>query len=132
MKPLGKPLGVVCPDGALTIEVDLKDIKACESAAELLHFGISGQHGKATANKTFAKAQASKTRIKEQKNLRLLFAADVASAAALAEINRTLPREERYGPTGTTDPATMATQIRRLRKRYSRQLANYRQLRNRG
>jgi hypothetical protein len=41
-------------------------------------------------------------------------------AAELAEENKSLPPELRYGPTGTTSPTTMAKQIRRLIKNSSR------------
>jgi hypothetical protein len=105
--------------GVCAIESDLNHIETCQVVARILYTHIASLHGAAIANEIWAKAQLSKTNAKEQKNLRLLVAAESASASELAERNRTLPREERYGPSGTTDPATMATQINRLRKRYS-------------
>jgi hypothetical protein len=37
-------------------------------------------------------------------------------AKGLAEKNRSLPRDQRYGPTGSTSPNTLEKHIRRLRK----------------
>lgn len=115
----GGSVQVTYRGGVCAIEFDLNHIETCEVVAQILYTHIASLHGTARANKIWAKAQLSKTNAKEQKNLRLLVAAESASASELAERNRTFPREERYGPSGTTDPATMATQINRLRKRYS-------------
>jgi len=41
-------------------------------------------------------------------------------ARDLAEENRNLPRERRHGPTGSTNPAMLDKQIRRLLKRKSK------------
>jgi hypothetical protein len=115
-------------DGVLTIEVALKDIESCKQAVEMLHTGILLYHGMDTANKTLAKAQNSKRQIKDNMNIYLLCevedrlrgGASIEQVAAdLAKRNETLPQKERLGPTGTTTPSTMATQIRRLKKRYA-------------
>jgi hypothetical protein len=88
-------------------------------------FGVDDRHrGIDEARRIFDKFSAppSPQRVAEIKNWALLdlcdlFAPNVRKLAReLAEENKTLPRAERHGPRGSTDPFVMDRHIRRLRK----------------
>jgi hypothetical protein len=108
-------------DGILKIEIDPKDIKACAAAAVMLYAMMREHHGTAAANEIMNRPLLTKRDAADLKNYELLKAADgdrsvEEVATELAERNKSLPRELRYGPTGSTSPSTLAKQIRRLRK----------------
>jgi hypothetical protein len=130
-------------DGILKIEVDTKDIKACEFAALKLYIAMERYHGSAAANEVMNRTLRGKQQLKYRKNLVLLttalrrlraaattesaeeFAAAHAKgftwdrsveqvAAEIAAENKSRPIEARYGPSGSTTTSTIAKQIRRL------------------
>jgi hypothetical protein len=115
------------PDGSFgaSIEFDAEDIEDCKETAFLLYTTILSVHGKDVANEIFSQRLMTKRQTAAQKNYRLLkLALRLLSgsrsveqvAIEIVEINKSRPREVRYGPTGTTSPTTMAKQIRRLMK----------------
>jgi hypothetical protein len=95
-----------------------------EYAAYLLFRLIEKHHGIAAARYIFTKfgAPPSAKRINQIKNLGLLDMYDMMRpkpnvqrlAKQLAAENEKLPREERWGPRGTTDPLVLDKHIRRL------------------
>jgi hypothetical protein len=121
--PAGFAIVPMKTDGTLKIELNAKDIEACKLAVLQLYAAIQVHHGIPSANKVMTQFLLSKRNIAAMKNYHLLRASEGKSAeqaaAELAEQNKSLPRQSRYGPTGTTSPSTLATQIRRLRKKYA-------------
>jgi hypothetical protein len=108
-------------DCILSIKFDLKDVEACKKAVTQLYTAIIEYQGIAAANEVMKTPLLSKRDIATFKNARLLMATrgygyrSVEQAAAeIAERNKSLPNELRYGPTGSTSPSTLAKQIRRL------------------
>lgn len=100
-------------------------IGGCEDAAYLLFARIYRHHGIAEARRIFMKFGSAPTarKIAQIKNLGLLDRYDMMKptpnvqrlARELAEENKTLPPRDRWGPRGTTNPATLDKHIRRLR-----------------
>lgn len=124
----------------LAIEIeDVTNPEACASALERLYDAIQKHHGHAAAQGLFlsghigypSKYPTEKERLHIQENiyrrpedfrLALEFYAMPKPnkdklAEDLARKNETLPKEERYGPRGTTSPTTMLKQIKRVLKR---------------
>jgi hypothetical protein len=108
-----------------TLTVNIDDLHDCRRAIDKLGFAIWKRHGLAATRKLFAECtMVSKRALKGRRNMRLLeeFLASPLSvdkfAASAAEKNKSLPHEYRMGPTGSTEPATIAKQIRRLRALY--------------
>ena len=113
-------------NGIMNIKVDLKDVEACRDAIDHLCTKIWDRHGVVAVNEIMAGMLFSKQDVGVLKNVQLLKEAhgrDVEEVAReLAERNRSLPPQLKYGKSGTENPATMATQIRRLQKRYDHPL----------
>jgi hypothetical protein len=109
-------------NGIMNIKVDLKDVEACREAVDNLCNLIWDSHGVVAVNEIMAGMLFSKSDVKVLKNVQLLKEAhgrDVEEVAReLAERNRSLPKQLKYGPSGTERPATMATHIRRLQDRF--------------
>jgi hypothetical protein len=116
-------IGNIRRDGLFKIGGDAKDIEACKAAALQLYAVISHFHGIPSANKVMTQFLQSKKNMAAMKNYRLLRASEGKSAeqaaVELAEVNKNLPRNQRFGPTGTTSPSTLAKQIRRLRNKHA-------------
>jgi hypothetical protein len=103
------------------------DIEDCKRAISELKMVILKLYGAAAARRLFADATPSRRGVKTDKNAFLLaeylrrykhYGRSVKRCAKdLAEANRRLPREWRYGPSGSTVPATMEKQLRRQIKR---------------
>jgi hypothetical protein len=103
------------------IEFDVEDLAQCNLVAQDLYEMIEQEHGPIIAQGVFSNVTPTKRRLAFNKNVRLMVAfrkheqLGVQQAATkLAEENKGLPRERRYGPTGTTSSPTMAKQIHRL------------------
>jgi hypothetical protein len=102
----------------------MRAIANCRVAAIQLFEKIEEHHGEKAARRIFAELgrPPSKSAMNKVKNRQLLFRVLVeapkgnihAWAGRLARENETLPRKERHGPSGTTDPATMERHLRRL------------------
>jgi hypothetical protein len=124
----------------LAIEIeDVTNPDACAGALERLYDAIQEHHGHAAARHLFLpgsigypfKYPAEEERGRIQNNiycapedfrLAIEFYAmpkpnKEKLANDLARKNETLPKEERYGPRGTTSPMTMLKQIKRVLKR---------------
>jgi hypothetical protein len=102
------------------IEFDVKDLSQCYIVVSDLYEMIEQQHGPVIAQRIFSQTTPTKRRLKFNKNVALMVVYRKNKqlgvervAKKLAEKNEALPRERRYGPSGTTSPTTMATQIRR-------------------
>jgi hypothetical protein len=108
----------------VSIILNTRDIKHCQQVAHLIGSVTAMCHGIHAAESIMRKAVPTKRQIQADKNYVLLQAAKgrIAEKAAvdLAEQNKSLPHDQRYGPTGTTSASTMAQQIRRLRKKQKR------------
>ena len=84
---------------------------------------VSYYHGLAAARGLFLKATPSKRDVKAEKNITLMVAHILSKlsvrqcAVELAERNKSLPRDRRFGPYGTTNAKTLEKQIRREKKR---------------
>jgi hypothetical protein len=100
------------------------------AAAKLFH-EVQTEIGLGDARRIFKEIAGPPTKKQNAgwKNMELLSRYDCMArpsvrglARELAEQNRNLPREQRHGPTGSTDPAMLDKQIRRLlAKRRSKQ-----------
>lgn len=124
----------------LAIEIEnITNPDACAGALEQLYDAIQEHHGHTVAKQLFLPGiigYPSKYPGEERRNrildnirrapedfrLALEFYAmpkpnKEGLAEALAEKNEILPKEERYGPRGTTSPMTMLKQIKRVLKR---------------
>jgi hypothetical protein len=106
------------------IEFDVKDLGQCNLVVSDLYEMIERQHGRVIARRIFSKATPTKRGLAFNKNVDLMVVYRKNKqlgvdrvATKLAKENEALPHERRYGPTGTTSPATMAKQIRRQLKR---------------
>jgi hypothetical protein len=105
------------------IVFDPCNLEDCWYAICWLSRPILTHHDPAMVRDLFAAAVPfTKRRLQQAKNNRLL-AEYIRSglsikkcAAILAERNRALPRDYRYGPNGTTNAETMEKQIRRQKK----------------
>jgi hypothetical protein len=101
-------------------------VEGCENAAHKLFLEIREHHGDAEARRIFLKfgRPPSARKMGKIRNYALLDRHDMmkpkpnvkALARELAKENETLPREERHGPRGSTDPFTQERQIKRLLK----------------
>jgi hypothetical protein len=103
------------------IDFDVKDLAQCHLVAQDVYEMIEQEHGPIIAQRIFSSVTPTKRRLAFNKNVRLMVAfrkheqLGVHQAAAkLAEENKALSGERRYGPTGTTSSSTMAKQIHRL------------------
>ena len=106
------------------IEFDVKDLAECNLVASDLYEMIEREHGPIIAQRIFSNVTPTKRRLAFNKNVGLMVAFRKHKqlgvdqvATKLAKENEALPRERRYGPTGTTSPTTMAKQIRRQSER---------------
>jgi len=103
----------------------LDTVPGATDAASNLFREIERHHGLAKARRIFAKLASPPTarRLTQIKNESLLNQLDMMKpepdvhrlAWKLAEENKALPREQRHGPRGSTNPATLDKHIRRLR-----------------
>lgn len=99
-------------------------VNGCEYAAYLLFREIEKLHGRAEARRILTKygSPPSARRTARIKNLGLLDRYDMMKpkpnvqklARELTEENRELPQEQRHGPRGTINQATLEKHIRRL------------------
>jgi hypothetical protein len=114
------------------ISFDADDIQDCKRAISELKMVILNMYGAAAARRLFADATPSRRGVKTDKNAFLLaeyllhkrYGGSVKRCAKdLAEANKRLPREWRYGPSGSTVPATMEKQLRRQIKRMGKDRA---------
>ena len=103
----------------------LDTMPGAEDAASNLFHEIERYHGLAKARRIFAKLASNPTarRLSQIRNESLLNQLDMMKPAPdvqrlarkLAEENKALPREQRHGPRGSTNPVTLDKHIRRLR-----------------
>lgn len=105
-----------------TIEFDVKDLNRCSEAVREIYEMIKQHHGPVIARRIFVAVNPTKRGLKFSANVRLMIAFRRNKklgvdkfAAKLAEKNKALPWEKRYG-TGATDVTSMAKQIRRQLK----------------
>jgi hypothetical protein len=102
------------------------DLWECEQAAYKVFCAIMQLHGKTEARRIFLKfgCPPSARKIKQIKNELLLLSLDRMKpkptvqrlARELAKENETLPQNERHGPRGSTNQASMDKHIRLLLK----------------
>jgi hypothetical protein len=106
-------------DVNLLSHIDVKDVVSCEFAVDALYALVQRHHGRVTAQNLFGAKVLTKRGRAGQKNFYLMVAYARMKkpvdrvAAELAEDNKTLPPEERWGPTGSTSQSTMAKHLRR-------------------
>jgi hypothetical protein len=105
------------------IEFNVKNEAECKFVLWDLYEMIEEEHGPVVARRIFSEVTPTKRRLAFNKNVGLMVAFRKHKqlgvdqvATKLAKENEALPRERRYGPTGTTSSPTMAKQIRRLSK----------------
>jgi hypothetical protein len=105
--------------------LNIQNVYQCALAVARLYEAVEGAHGEAAARRMFALYGNNLTprQIAERKNAELMLALvhmpkpnKQKLAVDLARKNETLPREKRYGPRGSTSPATMLKQIERVLK----------------
>lgn len=99
-------------------------IEGCEHATLELLLEIKKHHGLAEARRILTKfgSPLTKERLRKIRNWTLLDCLDMMKpepniqklACEIAEKNKTLPPEERYGPRGSINPLTLDKHIRRL------------------
>ena len=100
---------------------DARDLGECHRAVSQLLSAILKYHGPTIARRLFAEA-SSKRKLRVDKNVQLMteYIRSGLSvkrfAANLAERNKSLARDYRYGANGTTNPETLEKQIRRQKK----------------
>ena len=106
------------------IEFDVKDLGQCNLVVSDLYEMIEREHGPIIAQRIFSNVTPTKRRLAFNKNVALMVIyrqnkqlGVEGVATKLAKENEALKREQRYGPTGTTSPTTMAKQIRRQSER---------------
>jgi hypothetical protein len=97
----------------------------CEIAVDKLYQEIEEHHGEEVTRRIFRERgkPITKWTLQRRKNRELVFLywlkqgpnGEEGNVDELARENETRPPEQRYGPTGTTDPFVMARQIRRVR-----------------
>jgi hypothetical protein len=101
------------------VTLDISDLDKCYFALATLKALILNRYGPVVASRLFAKVALTKKTIAANKNLRLMVIYMRSGltpgklAAKLANQNKNLPREERYGPTGSINPAVLKKQIQR-------------------
>ena len=105
------------------IEFDVKNLAQCNLVVSDLYEMIEREHGPIIAQRIFSNVTPTKRRLAFNKNVDLMIAfrkheqLGVEQAATkLAKENEALPRERRYGPTGTTSAATMSGAASRWRR----------------
>jgi hypothetical protein len=108
--------------GLPTIEFDAEDDFTCELAIALVYEKIEGARGEEVAHRMFGH-ELPRRRLAAIKNVQLLlkFLAmpepnKQRLAVELARKNEALPRAQRHGPRGSTDPVAMLKQIDRVLK----------------
>ena len=112
---------------AAQISFDPDNIEDCRRAVDNLKNIIWQQHGVVTVRRLFGDAVPSKQKMKNHKNAELMgdylhhsecHGASVREyAKMIAEQNKSLPRDLRRGPSGSTSPETLEKHIRREKKR---------------
>jgi hypothetical protein len=112
---------------AAQISFDPRNLEDCERAIVELQTIIWQSHGAATVRRLFAGAVPSKQNVKNHKNAELMgdylhcsdrHGTSVGQyAKMIAEQNKSLPRDLRRGPSGSTSPETLEKHIRREKKR---------------
>jgi hypothetical protein len=111
--------------GTVNISFDLDDIADCEKAAAEISILIELRHGPAAARRLFLSHTKSPRQLQKDANLRLMVAymggqiSAKQCARELAEKNKSLPRDHRYGG-GSVSPEALEKQIRREKKRMER------------
>jgi hypothetical protein len=101
---------------------DAKDLEDCRRVFRELLYHVSKHHGPVAARRLFVEMTPPKRALQEAQN-DLLLAEYVESglsvekfAEGVAEKNKSLSRDRRRGPSGSTSAATLAKQIRRQKK----------------
>jgi hypothetical protein len=104
------------------IDFNVKDIEVCRYIVWALRTKIEEEHGHPATRRIFTEMIRTKRNLAAEKNLTLmvLYISSGLSvekfATVLAKKNKTFPPGRRYGPTGSTNPTTIAKQIRRQKK----------------
>lgn len=101
---------------------NLDDLSDCHLAVWDLWSEIVKRHGPVITARLFARAALSRQGLREYKNDQLV-AAQIKSglgvrkfAAKLAKKNKSLSRDHRHGPNGSTNAEALEKQIRRRKK----------------
>jgi hypothetical protein len=109
-------------DTAKFIFFDPDNLADCERAIMEMEIILRRRHGSAAVTRLFSTAVSSKRHLQKEANIYLMVAymrsklSAKRFAKALAEKNKSLPRERRYGG-GSINPETLERQIRREKKR---------------